>query len=133
MPVKATRRYPHDLRQRLHSACTQSCRCSAFAPDLPCVFVQSNLVDGGLHFTLSQVALNDTIMVFAFGPIVGLLLRLEARSVALAGFGLDSLIEIFASLSACRSPSARPRRHRLGPFNSSLHSAAGFWITATPS
>ena len=35
------------------------------------VFVWSNLVDGEPHFTLSQVALNDTIMVVAFAPIVG--------------------------------------------------------------
>jgi ACR3 family arsenite transporter len=42
------------------------------------VFVWSNLCDGEPHFTLSQVALNDLIMVFAFAPIVGLLLGLSA-------------------------------------------------------
>ena len=42
------------------------------------VFVWSNLTDGDPNFTLSQVALNDTIMVFAFAPIVGLLLGLSA-------------------------------------------------------
>ena len=42
------------------------------------VFVWSNLSDGEPHFTLSQVALNDLIMVFAFAPIVGLLLGLSA-------------------------------------------------------
>ena len=42
------------------------------------VFVWSNLSDGEPHFTLSQVALNDIIMVFAFAPIVGLLLGLSA-------------------------------------------------------
>jgi ACR3 family arsenite transporter len=42
------------------------------------VFVWSNLCDGEPHFTLSQVALNDTIMVFAFAPIVGLLLGLSS-------------------------------------------------------
>jgi ACR3 family arsenite transporter len=45
------------------------------------VFVWSNLADGDPHFTLSQVALNDTIMVFAFAPIVGLLLGLSALHV----------------------------------------------------
>jgi ACR3 family arsenite transporter len=45
------------------------------------VFVWSNLSRGEPHFTLSQVALNDTIMVFAFAPIVGLLLGLSAISV----------------------------------------------------
>ena len=42
------------------------------------VFVWSNLSDGEPHFTLSQVALNDVIMVFAFAPIVGLLLGLAS-------------------------------------------------------
>ena len=45
------------------------------------VFVWSNLMKGEPHFTLSQVALNDTIMVFAFAPIVGLLLGLSAITV----------------------------------------------------
>ena len=45
------------------------------------VFVWSNLTDGEPHFTLSQVALNDVIMVFAFAPIVGLLLGLSAITV----------------------------------------------------
>jgi len=38
------------------------------------VFVWSNLCEGEPHYTLSQVALNDVIMVFAFAPLVGLLL-----------------------------------------------------------
>jgi ACR3 family arsenite transporter len=42
------------------------------------VFVWSNLSGGEPNFTLSQVALNDSIMVFAFAPIVGLLLGLSA-------------------------------------------------------
>ena len=45
------------------------------------VFVWSNLCGGEPHFTLSQVALNDLIMVFAFAPIVGLLLGLSAITV----------------------------------------------------
>jgi ACR3 family arsenite transporter len=45
------------------------------------VFVWSNLTGGDPNFTLSQVALNDTIMVFAFAPIVGLLLGLSAITV----------------------------------------------------
>lgn len=48
------------------------------APCTAMVFVWSNLSDGEPHFTLSQVALNDTIMIFAFAPIVGLLLGLSA-------------------------------------------------------
>src|SRR3546814_12692010 len=45
------------------------------------VFVWSNLTKGEPHFTLSQVALNDAIMVVAFAPIVGLLLGLSAITV----------------------------------------------------
>lgn len=53
----------------------------AAAPCTAMVFVWSNLSNGEPHFTLSQVALNDLIMVFAFAPIVGLLLGLSAITV----------------------------------------------------
>ena len=53
----------------------------AAAPCTAMVFVWSNLSDGEPHFTLTQVALNDTIMIFAFAPIVGLLLGISAISV----------------------------------------------------
>src|SRR3546814_1178395 len=46
----------------------------AAAPCTAMVFVWSNLCGGEPHYTLSQVALNDVIMVFAFAPLVGLLL-----------------------------------------------------------
>jgi ACR3 family arsenite transporter len=50
----------------------------AAAPCTAMVFVWSNLTRGEPHFTLSQVAVNDAIMVVAFAPIVGLLLGLSA-------------------------------------------------------
>jgi ACR3 family arsenite transporter len=53
----------------------------AAAPCTAMVFVWSNLTKGEPVFTLSQVALNDSIMVFAFAPIVGLLLGLSAITV----------------------------------------------------
>ncbi|MBL6457356.1 ACR3 family arsenite efflux transporter [Belnapia sp. T6] len=53
----------------------------AAAPCTAMVFVWSNLVDGEPHFTLSQVALNDLIMVVAFAPVVGLLLGLSSITV----------------------------------------------------
>jgi ACR3 family arsenite transporter len=53
----------------------------AAAPCTAMVFVWSNLSHGDPHFTLSQVALNDLIMVFAFAPLVGLLLGLSAIPV----------------------------------------------------
>jgi ACR3 family arsenite transporter len=48
------------------------------APCTAMVFVWSNLTKGEPHFTLSQVALNDAVMIFAFAPIVALLLGLSA-------------------------------------------------------
>jgi len=53
----------------------------AAAPCTAMVFVWSNLSNGEPHFTLSQVALNDVIMVFAFAPLVALLLGLSAITV----------------------------------------------------
>jgi len=53
----------------------------AAAPCTAMVLVWSNLSDGEPNFTLSQVALNDAIMVVAFAPIVGLLLGLSAITV----------------------------------------------------
>lgn len=53
----------------------------AAAPCTAMVFVWSNLTRGEPHFTLTQVALNDSIMVFAFAPIVGLLLGLAAITI----------------------------------------------------
>nr|VFJ99166.1 MAG: arsenite transporter, ACR3 family [Candidatus Kentron sp. H]VFJ99186.1 MAG: arsenite transporter, ACR3 family [Candidatus Kentron sp. H]VFK03328.1 MAG: arsenite transporter, ACR3 family [Candidatus Kentron sp. H] len=53
----------------------------AAAPCTAMVFVWSRLCDGDANFTLTQVALNDTIMIVAFAPIVGLLLGLSAITV----------------------------------------------------
>ena len=53
----------------------------AAAPCTAMVFVWSKLSNGDPYFTLSQVALNDAIMVFAFAPIVGLLLGISSITV----------------------------------------------------
>ena len=53
----------------------------AAAPCTAMVFVWSRLTNGDPLFTLSQVALNDTIMVFAFAPLVGFLLGISAIAV----------------------------------------------------
>jgi ACR3 family arsenite transporter len=50
----------------------------AAAPCTAMVFVWSRLTHGDPLFTLSQVAINDTIMIFAFAPLVGLLLGISA-------------------------------------------------------
>jgi ACR3 family arsenite transporter len=53
----------------------------AAAPCTAMVFVWSRLTNGDPLFTLSQVALNDVIMIFAFAPLVGLLLGLSSITV----------------------------------------------------
>jgi ACR3 family arsenite transporter len=53
----------------------------AAAPCTAMVFVWSQLVKGDPYFTLSQVALNDSIMIFAFAPLVALLLGIASISV----------------------------------------------------
>ncbi|RMF71517.1 MAG: arsenical-resistance protein [Alphaproteobacteria bacterium] len=75
----------------------------AAAPCTAMVFVWSHLCDGDPHFTLSQVALNDTIMIVAFAPIVALLLGVSAITVPwetlLLSVGLYILVPvIFAQI-----------------------------------
>jgi ACR3 family arsenite transporter len=53
----------------------------AAAPCTAMVFVWSRLTNGDAYFTLSQVALNDVIMIFAFAPIVAFLLGLSSITV----------------------------------------------------
>lgn len=53
----------------------------AAAPCTAMVFVWSKLTDGDPYFTLTQVALNDGIMIFAFAPLVGLLLGMSSITV----------------------------------------------------
>ena len=71
----------------------------AAAPCTAMVFVWSHLSRGEPHFTLSQVALNDVIMVFAFAPIVGLLLGLSAITVPWDTLFLSVLLYIVVPLS----------------------------------
>lgn len=70
----------------------------AAAPCTAMVFVWSNLSRGEPHFTLSQVALNDVIMVFAFAPIVALLLGMSAIVVPWDTLLLSVLLYIVAPL-----------------------------------
>jgi arsenite transporter len=74
----------------------------AAAPCTAMVFVWSNLTDGEPNFTLSQVALNDTIMVFAFAPIVGLLLGLSSISVPWATLFLSVVLYIVVPVIAAQ-------------------------------
>jgi ACR3 family arsenite transporter len=74
----------------------------AAAPCTAMVFVWSNLVDGEPHFTLSQVALNDTIMVVAFAPIVGLLLGLSSITVPWNTLSLSVVLYIVVPVIAAQ-------------------------------
>src|SRR3954462_4800822 len=74
----------------------------AAAPCTAMVFVWSNLTDGDANFTLSQVALNDTIMVFAFAPIVGLLLGLSSITVPWQTLFLSVLLYIVMPVIAAQ-------------------------------
>ncbi len=71
----------------------------AAAPCTAMVFVWSNLCKGDPHFTLSQVVLNDTIMVFAFAPIVGLLLGISSLTVPWGTLVLSVVVYIVIPLS----------------------------------
>ena len=74
----------------------------AAAPCTAMVFVWSNLSNGEPHFTLSQVALNDTIMIFAYAPIVALLLGLSAISVPWQTLFLSVLLYIVVPVAAAQ-------------------------------
>lgn len=83
----------------------------AAAPCTAMVFVWSNLVKGDPLFTLSQVALNDILMIVAFAPIVGLLLGLSAITVPwetlLLSVGLYILVPVVAAQLVRRQVLAR--------------------------
>lgn len=66
----------------------------AAAPCTAMVFVWSRLTNGDPLFTLSQVALNDTIMIFAFAPIVALLLGISAITIPWATLFTSVLLYI---------------------------------------
>jgi ACR3 family arsenite transporter len=79
----------------------------AAAPCTAMVFVWSQLVRGEANFTLAQVALNDTIMVFGFAPIVALLLGVAAIQVPWTTLLLSVLLYIVAPLVIAQALRAR--------------------------
>lgn len=100
----------------------------AAAPCTAMVFVWSNLCRGDANFTLSQVALNDAIMVLAFAPLVALLLGISAISVPWATLMLSVTLYILIPIGlaavlrhwllAHGGPVRLQRTlHRLGPIS----------------
>ncbi|MHB8621754.1 MAG: ACR3 family arsenite efflux transporter [Sulfuricaulis sp.] len=86
----------------------------AAAPCTAMVFVWSHLTRGEPNFTVTQVALNDVIMVFAFAPIVGLLLGLSAISVPWGTLLLSVILYIVAPLALAYLVRRAMRRHEHG-------------------
>ena len=82
----------------------------AAAPCTAMVFVWSNLVDGDAEFTLSQVALNDAIMLVAFAPIVGLLLGISAIAVPWDTLALSVVLFILVPLVIASGAGAATQR-----------------------
>ena len=74
----------------------------AAAPCTAMVFVWSNLTRGEPHFTLSQVALNDAIMIFAFAPLVAFLLGISAITVPWETLLLSVLLYIVVPVVAAQ-------------------------------
>jgi arsenite transporter len=99
----------------------------AAAPCTAMVFVWSQLCKGDPYFTLSQVALNDAIMIVAFAPLVALLLGLASITVPwdtlIASVGLYVIIPIIlaqlvrkALLAQGGGKALERVATRLGPF-----------------
>ncbi|MEM5275267.1 ACR3 family arsenite efflux transporter [Cupriavidus taiwanensis] len=99
----------------------------AAAPCTAMVFVWSQLCKGDPYFTLSQVALNDAIMVVAFAPVVALLLGLSAITVPwdtlLTSVALYIVVPVILSQALRKMMLRRGVAHfqravrRLGPYS----------------
>ena len=75
----------------------------AAAPCTAMVFVWSNLCEGEPHYTLSQVALNDLIMIFLFAPLVGLLLGVASITVPWGTLLLSVLLYIIVPVAIAQA------------------------------
>ena len=99
----------------------------AAAPCTAMVFVWSRLTNGDPLFTLSQVALNDTIMVFAFAPLVAFLLGISAITVPwdtlLTSVGLYIVIPVIVAQLWRKALLAKGQAHfdatmeKIGPWS----------------
>jgi arsenite transporter len=97
------------------------------APCTAMVFVWSHLCAGHANFTLTQVALNDLVMVFAFAPIVALLLGVTSIPVPWDTLVLSVVMYIVVPLAIAQAirahllrrgePALRNALQRIGPFS----------------
>ncbi len=102
----------------------------AAAPCTAMVFVWSQLVKGDPYFTLSQVALNDTIMIFAFAPLVGLLLGIASIAVPWDTLFVSVVFYIVVPVIVAQLLRARLLAKGVAAFSQALHRIAPFSMGA---
>ncbi len=100
------------------------------APCTAMVFVWSNLCNGNANFTLTQVALNDLVMVFAFAPIVALLLGVSSIPVPWDTLLLSVLMYIVIPLAIAQFLRAQLLKRGAEAFQAALAKISPFSILA---
>ena len=100
------------------------------APCTAMVFVWSNLCNGYANFTLTQVALNDLVMVFAFAPIVALLLGVSSIPVPWDTLLLSVLMYIVIPLAIAQLLRAQLLKRGAEAFQAALAKISPFSILA---
>ncbi|MDX2351054.1 ACR3 family arsenite efflux transporter [Stutzerimonas xanthomarina] len=100
------------------------------APCTAMVFVWSNLCNGNANFTLTQVAMNDLIMVFAFAPIVALLLGVSSIPVPWDTLFLSVVMYIVIPLTVAQLIRSRLRSRGEDTFQAALARIQPFAILA---
>ncbi len=100
------------------------------APCTAMVFVWSNLCNGNANFTLTQVALNDLIMVFAFAPIVALLLGVSSIPVPWDTLLLSVLMYIVIPLAIAQFLRTQLLKRGAEAFQAALTKISPFSILA---
>ena len=100
------------------------------APCTAMVFVWSNLCNGNANFTLTQVALNDLVMVFAFAPIVALLLGVSSIPVPWDTLLLSVLMYIVIPLAIAQFLRAQLLKRGAAAFQAALAKISPFSILA---
>ena len=100
------------------------------APCTAMVFVWSNLCNGNANFTLTQVALNDLVMVFAFAPIVALLLGVSSIPVPWDTLLLSVLMYIVIPLAIAQFLRAQLLKRGAEAFQAALTKISPFSILA---
>jgi ACR3 family arsenite transporter len=102
----------------------------AAAPCTAMVFVWSNLVKGEANFTLTQVALNDVIMVFAFAPIVAVLLGVASIRVPWETLLLSVVLYIVVPLAIAQAWRRGLLRRGAGAFDAAVSGMTPWSIIA---